>query len=221
MAFYHVKNRGFDREELQTIMEQASFSSAAQAATYETIRQMFGEKMLQSYKLQVEQESQVFAFGTNLFGGPDEDPKSVIGYRPDAPWLPFFDVNICEGYNASSRDTKILSKAFGAPVLGFSIFDSDILMLSYSDAEQDVNYNYAKPNCEGMEEYDTEVFQTDLPLFLLFLCPELTKEKLKEIWEGDEVFADDRMEKLCRVMGMTSIYSTSSFPDSFERITAQ
>ncbi len=55
MAFYHVKNRGFDREELQRIMTEASFSSAARDAEFDSIRQMFGEKVIQQYLRSMEQ----------------------------------------------------------------------------------------------------------------------------------------------------------------------
>lgn len=215
MAFYHVQNRGFDRRELQTIMKEASFSSAAQNATYSAIRQMFGEKAFQEYLRSMAEAAKAFRF--DVSGG--KDTGAVLGYRPDAPWLPFFDTDICQGYNACSRDAELLSKAFDAPVLAFSIFDSDVLMLSYSDAEKGVGYNYAKPNCEGIEEYDAELFREELPLFLLFLCPKLTKEKLTEIWEGEEVFADDRMEKLCEALGMVSLYE-NEVPEGFEAIRA-
>ncbi len=218
MAFYHVKNRGFDREELQRIMTEASFSSAARDAEFDSIRQMFGEEVIQQYLRSMEQLSKAFSFDPSG-GNAGGNSGAVIGYRPDAPWLPFFDADICENYNASSRDAELLSKAFGAPVLAFSIFDSDVLMLSYSDAERGVNHNYAKPNCEGVEEYDTELFRAELPAFLLFLCPELTKEKLTEIWEGEEVFADDRMGKLCEVLGMVSLYE-NKVPEGFEAIKA-
>lgn len=201
MAFYHIKNRGFDRQELQRIMSQSVSPSTARDTQF---KEMFGEELLQLYHRFLPKER--------------EELKPVLGYRPDAPWLPFFDTGMCDGYNASSHDAKQLSTIFGAPVIAFSIFDSDILMLSYSDAERGINYDYAKPNCEEMEEYDTSLFRAELPLFLLFLCPELTKEKLTEIWEGEEVFADDRMEKLCEALDMHPIYQ--DVPEGFEAIQA-
>lgn len=212
MAFYHVKNQGFTREKLHEIMTR-SFQGQDQRTIvddiFENIRKFDGEEALREYKRIWEQTIQT-----------DKSFSSVIGYRPDAPWLPFFDTGMCDGYNASSMDARRLSKIFGAPVIAFSIFDSDILMVSYSDAEKNIDHDYAKPNWEGMEEYDTELFRTDIPEFLLFLCPGLTREKLTEIWEGEEVFADERMGKLCKALKMFPIYQADSIPDGFEAIQA-
>ena len=201
MAFYHIKNRGFDRQELQEIMDQSVSPSNVRDTVFKS---MFGEEWLRLYQSFLPQDRL-------------EPKPPVLGYRPDASWLPFFDSGMCDGYNATSADARRLSKIFGAPVIVFSIFDSDILMLSYSDAEKNIHYDYAQPNCEG---YDTGHFQRELPLFLLFLCPGLTRETLKELWEGEEVFADDRMEKLCEALRMFPIYQADSIPEGFEAIRA-
>lgn len=216
MAFYHIKNDGLDRERLQSGLKEVVGEERASSARFEKMMiNLVGEEMFRLAEQETQKTKQHF---DSIFGARPKLPSPMIGYRPDALWLPLFGEHLCEGYNASSRDARKLSKTFGAPVLAFSIFDSDILMVSYSDAAKKVEYDFAKPNIEEMEEYDTEFFQNELPVFLLELCPALTREKLTEIWEADEVFADDRMEKLGEVLGLTPIYA--EVPEGFEVITA-
>lgn len=223
MAFYHIKNDGFDREGLRAVMERTFEKEKSAPQTdnfYKMIRRIHGEDAYKKFRPIFEQAEQQlrehkkqapldFAQGI---------PSPMVAYREDAPWLPFFDVKKCEGCNASSKDARRLSKAFGAPVLVFSIFDSDILFVSYSDAAKKIAYDHAKPNFEGMEEYDTERFQTGFPRFLLELCPGASEEKLREIWDRDEVFADDRMYKLGDILGLSPI--NAEVPEGFEVITA-
>lgn len=223
MAFYHIKNDGFDREQLRVVMERTFAKEKGASQTdnfYKMIRRIHGEDAYKKFRPIFEQAEQQlrehrkqapldFAQGI---------PSPMVAYREDAPWLPFFDVKKCEGYNASSRDARRLSKAFGAPVLAISIFDSDILFVSYSDAAKKIAYDYAKPNIEGMEEYDTGLFQTEFPQFLVDLCPDGSEEKLREIWGADEVFADDRMYKLGEILGLSPI--NVEVPKGFETITA-
>lgn len=222
MAFYHVKNNGFDRNSLQSIMEHSfprKEGSSSVVGFLEKFTEIFGEEKVQQMRPDLEravqfmQEKSVDAFS---FCNTPQLPSPMIAYREDAPWLPFFDLNICDGYNASSKDARRLSKAFGVPVLAFSIFDSDVLMVSYSDAAQNIAYDYAKPNFPEMEEYDTGLFQAEFPQFLLELCPKTPEATLRAIWDGDEVFADDRMYKLGEVLGLSPI--DTEVPEGFETI---
>ncbi|MBO5035066.1 MAG: hypothetical protein J6C43_05600 [Oscillospiraceae bacterium] len=144
-----------------------------------------------------------------------ERRKVGLAYRPDARWLPLFEENLCEGYNASSRDAGKLAKTFGAPVLAFSIFDSDILFVSYADPEKGISEDYAKPNFEGFEEYDMDQYQEAFPQFL---CAYGDEAALREAWEGEEVFADDRMAKLCELIGAQVLYDGSKLPQGFQWI---
>ena len=231
MAFYHIMNCGFDLDQLQDRMNRSfqkkdGVSSADEL--FKKIRAMYSEDKLQQLWPQMEQAEQLLKESIKEregrmdvmgFGRRPRLPSPMVAYCPDAPWLPFFDEDICEGYNASSKDALRLSKAFQAPVLAFSIFDSDILMLSYGDAAKNLAYDYAKPNCQGMEEYDTGLFQTAFPQFLLELCPQAEEKRLREIWDGEEVFADNRMEKLSEILGTVPLYS--AVPEGFEAITPQ
>lgn len=147
---------------------------------------------------------------------PEPIPKQkgpVLAYRSDARWLPFYEEEFCEGYYATSLSADILAKDFGAPVLAFSIFDSDILFVSYSDPERDVCEDYAKPNFEGFEEYDMDRYREEFPTFLCAYGDEAT---LREVWEGEEVFADDRMAKLCEAIGAQVLYSSQELPRGFQ-----
>lgn len=216
MAFYHIRNDGLDRERLQSGLKEVAGEERASSARFEKMMiNLVGEEMFRQAQQETEATQQHF---DSIFGARPKLPSPMIGYRPDAPWLPLFGEHLCEGYNASSRDARKLSKTFGAPVLALSVFDSDILFVSYSDAAKGVEYDFAKPPCEGYEEYDTELYSTQFPQFLTQLCPALTEEKLTEIWEADEVFADDQMYKLGEVMGLTPIFA--EVPEGFEVITA-
>lgn len=139
----------------------------------------------------------------------------VLAWRANARWLPFFEENLCDGYNASSRDAERLAKAFGAPVLAFSIFDSDILFLSYADPERRLGLDFAKADFEEAEEMIDSPFQMEFPQFL---CAWGDEQALREIWEGEEVFADDRMAKLCGVIGAEVLYDGQDLPEGYERI---
>lgn len=226
MAFYHIKNDGFDRERLQGVMGQ-SFPQKGDTSSvdgfFEKMKAMVGEDRLQQIWPEMEKAKQIMKEEEQKpdplgFLKRPRLPSPMLAYRENVSWLPFFDEDICECSTASSKDARRLSKAFGAPVLAISIFDSDILFVSYSDAAKGIAYDYAKPNIEGMEEYDTRLFQAEFPQFLVDLCPGAPEEKLREIWDGDEVFADDRMYKLGEVLGLSPI--NGEVPEGFEIITA-
>lgn len=214
-SFYHVKNDAFDWERLRTVLSGFPSEESTMAQFEKMMIELVGEEMFRQAQRETEATQRHF---DSIFGARPKLPSPMIAHRTDAPWLPFFNVDICEGYNASSRDARKLSKLFGAPVLALSVYDSDILLVSYSDAAKGVEHDYAKPNSEWMEEYDMETFRNEFPAFLLELCPTLTEDKLTEIWEADEVFADDRMYKLGKVMGLLPINGMA--PEGFEVITA-
>lgn len=139
----------------------------------------------------------------------------VIGYNASSKWLPFFEANRCEGYIASSKDAKELSQVFGTPVLVFSIFDSDILLVSYSNAAKNVVCNYVKPNFDDPE---MGLHSTVFPECMLDFC---NQDKLKEIWEEpDVVFADERMEKICKLIEVKLLYHPDYMPEGFQAIYA-
>ena len=140
------------------------------------------------------------------------DPEKAI--RVDyAKWLPLFEENFCG--SASSLDAGVISEIFGTPVLAFSIFDSDILFVSYRDPEKAIRVDYAKPNFEEFEEYDDRLYKAEFPQFL---CAYGDEQLLREIWEGEEVFADDRMLKLCEVIGAQVLYVAEELPEGYERV---
>ena len=215
MAYYHIRNDGLDRERLRTGLGKIAGEESASARFEKMMINLVGEEMFRQAQRETEATQRHF---DSIFGARPKLPSPMIAYRPDAAWLPFFNVDICEGRTASSRDARKLSRLFCAPVLALSVYDSDILLVSYSDAAKGVEYDFAKPPCEGYEEYDAELYSTQFPQFLTQLCPALTEEKLAEIWEADEVFADDRMYKLEEILGLSPI--DVEVPEGFEVITA-
>lgn len=209
MSFYYIKNQGFSRGQLREIMGR-SFPKKDDELFFDSLKLLLGDEKAEILKAQMEPDD------PSLF--EEGLPSPMVAYRLDAPWLPFFEERLCEGYNASSRDACCLSRNFKAPVLAFSLFDSDLLLVSYGDAAQDIRYDYAKPNFEEMEEFDTELYKAEFPWFLAELCPGVSEDALREIWDAEEDFADDRMEKLCAALRMVPIYDC--VPDGFEPITA-
>lgn len=216
MSFYHIQNQELDCDRLRNGLSGFSGTGGGSPQFEEMLKNIVGEEMFRQALEETRRNRQFF---DGIFGKRPQLPSPVVAYRPDAPWLPFFDVDICVGYNASSRDALRLSEAFGVPVLAFAIFDSDILFVSYCDAAKNISYDYAKPNLEGiMDEYDTGVYQAEFPQFLLDLCPKISEEALREIWDGDEVFADDRMGKLCQVLGAVPFFC-EEIPEGFETVS--
>ena len=206
-TFYNIFNRGFSVDELKTGLLGMRSGIGARTDILKQLKQIDIPVALMT---QLEQSFQSSA------------EHAVIGFAPSAKMLPFFNVNICEGYTASSKDTAALSEQFGTPVLALSVFDSDIMFVSYSDASSDVGYDYAKPNIEdleGFEEYDTDVYSTGFPEFLLTMCSEAEHQKLREIWESEEyLFAEDRLYDICQLIGGSIIYDEDDMPDGFEWI---
>lgn len=245
MAFYLVENRNLTpeilRERMVGLRRKAKSRSRGQEEMFEMIISSFldlNQEHFEEVKDEMQRESpETFAFISKLMGkkaaeGPDniipfpgttppeEQEMSrgkgpVLAWRANARWLPFFEENLCDGYNASSRDAGRLAKAFGAPVLAFSIFDSDILFLSYADPERRLRLDFAKADFEEAEEMIDSPFQMEFPQFL---CTWGDEQTLREIWEGEEVFADDRMAKLCGVIGAEVLYDGQDLPEGYERI---
>ena len=215
MSFYLLENRGFALEELSGkvagLQEKVSVKAKAQEAfLYQAIRSSLSpeqQKAWKSFLQEIEQGMVKRAEGHRK--------EAVLAYRPDAKWLPLFTESLCEGRIASSRDAAKLAETFGTPVLAFSIFDSDVLFVSYADPGRQILEDYAKPNVEGFEEYDGDQYQQEFPRFLCAYGEEAT---LREAWEGEEVFADDRMAKLCEAIGAQLLYDADELPAGFRWI---
>ena len=77
------------------------------------------------------------------------------------------------------------------PVLACSLFDSDVLTISYSGPERGIKADYARPNVPEYMEFDWDTYQTQFPEFLVDLCGEDARERLREILGGRGV-------RLCR-----------------------
>lgn len=212
-AFYCIQNKGLDRESLQARL--TAFSTCQPPSR---CKQMLEEFVGQAALAELEAE---MAERQKLFGWhqPEALPQPRLGYRADAKWLPFFSQDLCEGQNVTSRDAAELSLTFGAPVLAFSIFESDVLYLSYADAACKVFYDYVKENYDGFDCMDIGHFARSFPEFLTDFCGRDSRPKLLEIWEGEEVFADDRMEKLCDMLGAGLIFSAHHMPEGYEMVT--
>lgn len=224
MSFYLIENRGLTPEKLKK--GWSGFHKKAQAtqqkqsmkdkAFMADLKSFMNEEQKKEFEERFGPDGTRSPFGEMLgYDRSSQRKGPALAYRPDAKWLPLFEENLCEGYNASSRDTGKLAETFGAPVLAFSIFDSDILFVSYAAPEKGISEDYAKPNFEGFEEYDMDQYQEAFPQFL---CAYGEESELREAWEGEEVFADDRMTKLCELIGAQVLYDGSELPQGFQWI---
>ena len=125
MAFYWLENRGLTpesiREKLPQLRERAGKSNQATANMLLGFLQNQGgiDALPPEMRFNLEKLAQGSA-------------KVIAAYAPDARWIPLFEANMCEGTSASSRNTNRLAEIFGVPVLACSLYDSDVLMVSYS-----------------------------------------------------------------------------------------
>ena len=215
MSFFHILNKGFSPVELHEKME--NFSAAKPSKADKVLESLLSPDPSQKMREQVDADTaDLYEI---LGGGVRSQPnRTVIAYRESATWLPFFKERLCEGYIASSKDTTKLSVIFGAPVIAFAVFDSDILFVSYSDAINGITYDYVKPNFEEFEEFDTDLYSTAFPEFLLEFC---SQEDLRAAWDSpDEVFADNRMEQIAQLIKTELIYDSSHIPEGYQGIYA-
>lgn len=226
MAFYLIENRGLPRRTLQERMDTFRPQALAdQRDMRELFKAFMSEEVFEELQRGMrmgnaaQRQDNIIPFpGTTM---QEEIPKPqwqkgpVLAWREEARWFPFFEETLCDGYNASSRDAEQLAKGFGVPVLAFSIFDSDVLFVSYADPERKLRLDFAKADFEEAEEMIEAPFRGEFPSFL---CTYGDETILREIWEGEEVFADDRMAKLCTAIGARVLYDAVDMPEGYERI---
>lgn len=218
MSYIQLKNRGFSKEELRDGLGMLTGGGERTAKDLERqMEALIGEELTPKDRMMLH-----FLDGMAR-AGADERPK--VGCREGAEWLPFWQTRLCDGMVLSSADLGRLSKVFQTPVLAFSLFDSDVLCVSYRDEATGAAYDYARLPWEGYEEYDDEVYQLGFPEFLGELCPPERREKLRAVWEEDnedDVFADDRMWKLMELLEMVVIDpEAEQFPEGYELVYAK
>lgn len=209
-SYIQLKNSGFDSAELQSCLNALAddLKNASYAPTNPFRK--FLESQLSPNGLEI--LFQMRASEQESWNAPPQ-----IAFHANSKWLPLFQAYLCEGDYPSVQDPKRLSRTFGTPVMFFSIFDSDSLSLSYCDGAADTCQEYFKPNWDGDDNYDMQRYQKAFPEPLIWLYPPEHRAELRRVWDGDEVFADDRMLKLFRLLGM-EIFDpeTEQFPQSFE-----
>lgn len=147
--------------------------------------------------------------------------KAVIAHSEDAKWFMFFETNMCDGYCASTDDTELLSNLFSSDVVAFSIFDSDVLFVSYTDYFAQISINVAKPNDDNYEEYDSDLYKLDFPKFLVPFCKSDKRQKLYDIWESQDYDdADDRLDGISDLIDACLMYDYDDEIPGYELIYA-
>lgn len=211
-AFYLIVNTGFSREELlKRLSGFAAQNMAGLSGKMEEMCRRLGrdDRLMQLFDLAA-------AMGGSGYAAP------VVAYREGTKFFPYFEVDSCEGYTASSRDNDMLARQFSAPVLSFSVVDSDALLASYSDPQRGVQKDCARADSPEVAEelYDTEIYRAEFPDFLLAYCDEADQGKLQDIWESHYVFAEDRMRDIGRLMGVEFLYDEEEMPEGYEALKA-
>lgn len=207
MSFYHIQNRGFTPDGLKTVMKEHFPAENA------------GNKKLDMFRGVLEAvigERRASELDIGALVGADTAAPTVA-FSADKPWLPFYDESLCDGAVASSGDAMTLSKIFGVPVLSFAAFDSDVLFVSFADGATGETFDHAKPNFEEFEEFDDEQYSTDAPLFLGRLGADM--DAVAEIWQEEVTFAEERMEKLCGLIGAEPYFMPEDESEGYDLIT--
>lgn len=209
-SFLLLKNRGFIREELEQSLPR---HMAREEAGAQEARRRMGQA------LGLDKDGLALLDMLEMF----TQSHGVIAFREDARWLPYFITGLCDGHIVSSEELEGTSEQFRTPVLAFALFDSDDLFVSYCDAAEQTFYDYAKPAFPEFKEYDTEVYQEGLPMFLLSLDggDNIQRmediQRLKNIWDekNEDLDADDRMHNLLKFLDMQVIYDENDIPEGF------
>lgn len=147
---------------------------------------------------------------------------NVIAYRPDVPWLPYFNTSLCDGNITRSEELQSAAEVFETSVLALAVYDSDILCVSYYDVETKQGYDYIKSNLNCFDEFDEDTYLDEFPEFLLDLCGRDQAKRLRELWEEPLSFADDRMVNLAFLLGTRPLYDeTLQQMEGFEKLSAE
>ena len=206
-SFYQVYNRNFTQCEVEGIMKKSSGKKKGERnSAADILIQIVGEETYRKMDETAHAEKQSL---DTLFGALANIPTvrhAAILYQHTAQWLPYFDRNICEGYNASHEDVMRLSEQFETPALVLSVYDSDVLFVSYADYAENIFYDYAKPNTEYFEDYDINLYKREFPEFLLDFLPSGQKNALLDVWNAEEIFAEDRMAKIFGLLHATPVF---------------
>lgn len=207
-SYIQLKNRGFTREELQKGMSMLT------ADKRETTPRL--ERMKEGWLNSLDPALQgTFRRMMNQIG--DKQPEAA--FRADAEWIPLWVSRLCDGYILSSKDLKQLSELFQTPALGIALYDSDVLFVSYYDAAADTAFDCAKLPWEDFEEYDDQLYQTDLPRALTGLFPPERQKALQTFWEKEDEEKDavDKMDELLALLGTDLIDPIAEHvPQGFE-----
>jgi hypothetical protein len=136
--------------------------------------------------------------------------------------MPLFIDDMCEGFVAKSKDALFLSEIFLAPILVFSVFDSDVLCISYGDKEKNITFDCIS-SLSGEYE-DDKAYVKELPDILLSYCGDDKRQDLMDTWHSsDYIFADDKMADICEILNMDVLYSAEDddMPEGFVSILDQ
>lgn len=153
---YPAENRGFTSQELQACMDALFSGKTQEQRPLKDLER--GMKALKGEELTLKDRAILKMLHSAMKREDKGTEGPQVGFRPDAPWLPFWHTEMCEGSIRPSQTLRRLSEAFRTPVLAFALFDSDVLFVSYRDDAGGEAYDYAKLPWEEYEEYDDETY---------------------------------------------------------------
>ena len=148
-----------------------------------------------------------------------QEKSASIIYNADAEWLQLYDDAMSDGYIASVIDMQVLAKHFGTTVLSFSVFDSDIINISYYDPVGDFYRDTEVSNVSFDDDDDGDADISQLPDFMLKLCSDDKHNRLCEILYVDEcVFVEEKLQAMCELLGLTEVYDLDELPPQYQII---
>jgi hypothetical protein len=221
-AFYTVKNKGFSISELNEKVNSLAMQGKAKTdQVFKRLEQSMGHDI---FKQATDKYNETRAFFDDIFGWNRQAKtnSTVIAYNETKSWLPFYEETLCDSNIASINDLRRLNDLFDAPILTFSLFDSDVLFISYIDQKHNILFNYAKLPFEGYGEYDSSVFSTDFPEFLKDYCNDHNYQKLQDIWFLEKMFcAEDILYDICDLLNIDTMFDAEDIPEDYEPIIAK
>ena len=204
-TFLFLKNKGFTREELLTILrglggEDNIRMDSTRRELRTLLRTLPQEKRLASSTRQFLREllsRQLRALSTVF-----------LAYDHTQTWLPFESLALCAGSVMTSADLYLVAEIFSTSVLALSVEQNASLHVSYLDAADGKAEDFCWHTERGRES-------TAPPFFLSEICSAAGREAIGQLWHDKNVHeAKNKLDALARLLRLPVFLS---FPEEAEK----
>lgn len=142
-----------------------------------------------------------------------EKKRAVLVYKQNCKWISLFEESMCEGYIAEREDAEVLSEIFERPVFAFSVFDSDELIVAYSDKKNKISVQYKKSLFDEDEDHEID-FEKEVEDWLKD-SDEILIEELKVMCERADQVEEKLKENFPHILLQ---YADEEFHDTLKNI---